>query len=105
MSNQFALNALSQNRPALLMYGPWGSGFIGNVTGKLENTWRRSIRSVGGYWIATANWDGPLWEMEEVFMEGITREIRESLGGLVTWEGFLAEMVLTKNGYQYKRSW
>lgn len=82
-----------------------GGGFIEDVTRSLEKTWKRSIRDVGGYWIGTAQWEGPSWQMLEVFQSGMMREIRESVAGITTWEGFLSEMTLTYQGQKYTRSW
>lgn len=83
-----------------------GSGtFRQNVTRQLAQTWRRSVRDVGGYWIGTAQWDGSPAEMIDLFQTGMMLEIRETSGGMITWQGFLSEMDLTYKGQQYNRSW
>src|SRR5512139_1271486 len=81
------------------------AGFYRDVTEKLQDTWQRSIRDVGGYWIGTAQWEGSTGEMLDLFQNGMLFEIRETTGGMVTWQGFLAEMVLTYKGMRYTRSW
>lgn len=82
-----------------------GSGSRNNVTANLKNTWRRSIRDVGGYWIGSARWNGTEGEMIDLFQNGMLMEIREDSGGLMTWQGFLAEMHLSYKGNVYTRSW
>lgn len=82
-----------------------GGGFLRPVTEQLKNSWKRSIRDVGGYWIGTAQWDGTEAEMLDIFQYGMQWEIREQFGGLMTWQGFLAEMELTHKGQTYRRSW
>src|SRR5512139_1123292 len=79
--------------------------FQRNITPNLKASWRRSVRDVGGYWMATAQWDGNSGDMLDLFQTGMLLEIRETTGGMVTWQGFLAEMVLTYKGMRYTRSW
>lgn len=83
----------------------YNGGFLRDVTKNLQNTWRRSIRDIGGYWVGKAKWEGADWEMRELFQDGMLWEIRELVGGMITWQGFLAEMELTYNGQHYIRSW
>ena len=82
-----------------------GGGFLRPVTEQLKDSWRRSIRDIGGYWIGTAQWAGNEAEMLDVFQNGLQWEIREQVGGMITWQGFLAEMELTHKGQTYRRSW
>jgi hypothetical protein len=81
------------------------SGLQRNVTINLQSSWHRSIRDIGGYWIGTARWEGEEWEMLELFQSGMMMELRETSGGLITWQGFLGEMALTYKGQRYTRSW
>jgi len=85
--------------------GEFGRSFIRYATPNLQSTWRRSIRDVGGYWIGTAEWEGSSAEMLDLFQSGMMLEIREITGGMLTWQGFLAEMALTYKGQRYTRSW
>lgn len=78
---------------------------LGSIKSNIGSTWRRSIRSVGGYWIGTAAWAGEPHEMLELFLTGIGMEVRETLGGLITWQGFIGEVRLTWDGIVYVRSW
>jgi len=52
-----------------------------------------------------ADWQGSEAEMLDTFQNGMQWEIREQVGGAITWQGFLAEMELTRNGITYRRSW
>src|SRR3990167_2578787 len=85
-----------------------GGGAIRNVSKQIGETWRRSIRGVGGFWIGTAVYAGdPVdlrYELQELFLEGMMREVRETLGGLTTWQGFIGDMTLTLGGVRYTRS-
>ncbi len=49
-------------------------------------------------------YDAPLDEQLELFLEGMMREVRETVGGLVTWMGFIGDMRLTLDGVTYTRS-
>lgn len=82
-----------------------GNGIIGNIKSQIGATWQHSTRSIGGYWMATANYAGTRDEILEMFAEGMVREVRESTGGLITWAGFIAEMKLTLDGVTYERQW
>ena len=76
-----------------------------DITRQLGATWRRSIRSSGGCWQATADWDGESWELEEMFLEGLGRIIKEASGAQVSWQGFIGRMEYVKNGITYTRDW
>lgn len=82
-----------------------GGGAIMDVTRQISATWKRSIRDVGGYWIGTARWDGETSEMLDVYQNGLQWELRETHGGHLTWQGFLAGMSLTVDGQTYVRDW
>jgi hypothetical protein len=43
--------------------------------------------------------------MIDLFQTALMSEIRETAGGMITWQGFLAEMGLTYKGQRYTRSW
>ncbi|RJX17549.1 MAG: hypothetical protein C4575_12970 [Desulforudis sp.] len=82
-----------------------GGAFVRDVTTKIGSTWKRSIRSIGGYWLGTAEWEGPASEMEDIFANSLMGRVQESVCGLVTWEGFLAEMELQLGRMKLTRSW
>lgn len=78
---------------------------IMRVTNQIGKSWRRSIKSVGGYWMGEAEYQGPVGEMEDIFRDGLMWELRETWGGYLTWQGFLARMVYTRNGITYTKDW
>lgn len=82
-----------------------GGGNLGNVTARMAGTWRHSKRRVGGDWIASARYEGSTDELEEMFYEGLMREVRASVGGILVWRGFCAEVRLHLRGVEYVRSW
>ena len=82
-----------------------GAEVYGDVTAQLWNTWRRTIRAVGGYWIGSARWEGSTAEMLDIFQNGLQYEIRETAQGITTWEGFIAEMYMRHQGIHYYRAW
>lgn len=82
-----------------------GAGSARDITKHLQNSWRRSIRDIGGYWIGTAQWEGTTAEMMDLFQTGIMMELRETTGGMITWQGFLSEIGFTYKGQRYTRSW
>lgn len=86
---------------ALNLYDPllYGSGIVGNYTELFEKTWRRSIRRRGGYYIGTVDLtqdDLTRNEMDEFFRYRLMSEIRETGGGRMTWQGFLAKAEYTR---------
>src|SRR5512139_859445 len=81
-----------------------GNTPLWGVTDRMSQTWRRSTRAIGGYWIGTCEYKGTRDDMLEMYLEGMMREVREDSGGLVTWLGYIAEMRLTLAGVTYIRS-
>jgi hypothetical protein len=81
-----------------------GNGPLWNIGDRIRSTWRRSTRAVGGYWIGTCEYQGTRDDLLEMYLDGMMREIRESAGGSITWQGYIAEMRLTLEGVTYVRS-
>ena len=81
-----------------------GNGGLWSITDRIKDTWTRSTRDVGGYWIGTCDYKGSTDDLLEMFLEGMAREVREDSGGLITWQGYIAEMELTLDGIRYVRS-
>lgn len=81
-----------------------GNAQLWGVTDRINATWRRSKRAIGGYWLGTCEYQGTRDDLLEMFQEGMMREIREDVGGLITWQGFIAEQQLTLDGVTYIRS-
>jgi len=93
---------------ALAWYDPVlaGNGPIGEMTALLAPAWRRSIRRIGGYFIGThtisAKDVGRDW-LDELFMRGLLREIRETSGGEETWRGAIAKFEYNRGGDVFVR--
>lgn len=81
-----------------------GNGGLWSITNRIRDTWKRSTRAEGGYWLGTCDYTGTRDELLEMFLEGMMREVREDSGGLVTWQGYISEMELTLDGIKYVRS-
>lgn len=81
-----------------------GNAPLWSVTSRIRDTWRRSTRAIGGYWLGTCEYHGTRDDLLEMYLEGMAREIRENVGGLITWQGYIAEMRLTLQGVTYIRS-
>lgn len=80
-----------------------GNKFVRDITHALPD-WRRSIHHLEGYKEGTAAFRGTRDEMLELFLEGMMREVRESVGGLITWQGYIGEMEITLDGLTFVRS-
>lgn len=70
-------------------------------------SWSRSTRALGGYWLGdftiTPDTMTP-WRMERFFNDHIGKRIEERTYSILTWEGLLWEMELTRDGVSYTRS-
>lgn len=82
-----------------------GGGALWNVKEQVGASWRHSIRSRGGYWMATCDYEATPGEMMEMFLEGMAREVRLTVGGITVWQGFISKAVLTTGGAQWVRTW
>jgi hypothetical protein len=83
-----------------------GNGLIADCSALFADTWRRSIRRIGGYWLGTceikADRVGLGWS-DDFFDAGLLREIREQGGGEETWRGALVKMEYTRGGDMFVR--
>lgn len=93
--------------PRLTLYDSvkHGQAALGDVTWRMWPSWRHRIRRVGGYWTGESDFLGTRDEMQEMFLEGMMREVQETLGSSLLWQGFAGEMELTLDGVTYRRSW
>lgn len=82
-----------------------GSGPLRNLDKECAATWRRTIRARGGYWLGTCQFDSNPADQMSMFLDGLGREVRETVGNALTWQGFIAEMALTVGGQTYVRKW
>src|SRR3972149_2640752 len=89
-----------------------GGGEMGDLTRALIHpassgigSWRRTIRSIGGYHYASATMTGTDEELLTMFGDGLGSEIRETIGSIIYWQGFNAAMKLTYKGQLWEKRW
>lgn len=80
-----------------------GSARVSEITKRAAN-WRRSIRRVGGYWMGSFEYKGNRAELDDMFIDGLMREVRETSGGITNWQGFIGDMEYTRDGVVWRRS-
>lgn len=80
------------------------SGVLFNVTDRCYPTWKHSMRRIGGFWQASCDYSGLPFELEEMFINGILREIRAEIPGATIWQGYIAAMAYTKGALTYVRT-
>lgn len=80
-----------------------GGGLRGNITDLAVN-WRRSTRRVGGFWQASFEYIGNRDECDDLFIDGLMREVRETSGGVINWQGFIGDMEYRRDGITWRKS-
>lgn len=81
-------------------------GHLGTITDRIGYTAKITKRGRGGWWAITCQWNGPDWEKEEFFIDGLQREIRVMVGSDEVFRGFVGKMQLTRpSGEIYLRDW
>lgn len=101
-------------RPTLKVYTPINRGrfFVADITQDAIG-WRRSMRSMGGYWMGSFTLEskskyyggsGGASELMEKFYNWLGNEIVEESGGFQTWQGLIYSMDLTYKGLIRRRS-
>lgn len=80
-----------------------GNAFIADITDRCAN-WRRTIRRIGGYWQASFDYSGDRGDLDDLFFDGIMREVRETSSGFVNWQGFIGDMAYQRGGVTWRRS-
>src|SRR3990172_5002780 len=66
--------------------------------------WRRSIKRIGGFWSGSGRLFGSEVELSYLFYSGLFGDLLETDGGLVTWNGYVADMTLKRGIYTQRRS-
>jgi hypothetical protein len=66
--------------------------------------WRRSIRSLGGYWQGRFMLEGSIDELSGLFYNWLEFHLVEQVRGVTTWEGMIYEMELAHGGVKRRRS-
>lgn len=80
-----------------------GNSRIADITARAAN-WKRSIRRVGGYWLGSFEYLGSRDDMDDLFIDGLMREVRETSGGIINWRGFIGDMEYTRDGIAWRKS-
>lgn len=80
-----------------------GNTRVMDITQRAAN-WKRSIRRIGGYWLASFEYRGSRDEMDDFFIDGLMREVRETSGGIINWQGFIGDMEYTRDGIAWRKS-
>ncbi len=80
-----------------------GNTRISNITSRAAK-WKRSIRRIGGYWLGSFEYQGSRDEMDDLFIDGLMREVRETSGGITNWRGFIGDMEYTRDGIAWRKS-
>lgn len=95
--------------PSLLLYGRLSqdtTSFMMDLTRYAQN-WVRSTRAIGGYWVgdfSITSEEMSLPEMTQFYNTLLGCRVVELTGGVITWEGEIAEMDLTLGGMTYRRT-
>ena len=80
-----------------------GQPHIENIT-RIAKKWTRSTRATGGYWagqFAISGQDVGRNGLTDFFFKRIGSVIKETVGGMPSWEGYIAEMRLISDGIEY----
>lgn len=80
-----------------------GGNRIADITSRAAN-WKRSIRRIGGYWMGSFEYTGSRDEKDDLFIDGLMREVRETSGGITNWIGFIGDMEYTRDGIAWRKS-
>jgi hypothetical protein len=70
-----------------------------------NNTWRRSTRAVGGYWMGSFQLDPrrvSRLAMDDFYNTQIGSRLVETTGGITTWEGLIVQMDYTVGGLAFR---
>lgn len=79
------------------------TGFTANLTHRALD-WKRSIRSMGGYWLGKFTLEGSIGELATPFHNWLGHHVEERSGGGISWEGLIYEMDLIHGGIKRRRS-
>ena len=80
-----------------------GNQFIGDISERCPD-WRHTIRRIGGYWTATATYRGDRDELDDLFFDGLLREVRATRDGFDLWQGFLGGMTYVRDGLPWTQT-
>lgn len=80
-----------------------GGGFIADITARAFN-WRRTVRRIGGFWQASFEYKGNRDDLDDLFFDGLMKEVREYSGGVQAWQGFIGDMLYKRGPVTWSRS-
>lgn len=80
-----------------------GGSRIADITSRAAN-WKRSIRRIGGWWMGSFEYKGSRDEKDDLFIDGLMRDVREASGGITNWRGFIGDMEYTRDGIAWRKS-
>lgn len=66
--------------------------------------WTRSIRAVGGFWQGSFTMAGNQRNLQQAFDTWLGYHIEEKTGGVITWEGMVYELELSRGGVRRRRT-
>jgi len=82
-----------------------GADWECDLTRWINDSWRRTIRSTGGFWSADFVISGvSQFKLQQLYSTMIGKRVVETSYGRITWEGEIVELTLTLNGVTYTQS-
>lgn len=83
-----------------------GEGWEMALTQWVRNNWRRTTRSIGGYWTADFTISGiSQYRLQALYSTMIGKRVQEWSYGDVQWEGEITELSMTLNGITHTQSY
>lgn len=91
--------------PSLQIFTPLSRGlsFVADLT-TVKQQYRHTIRAKGGYWTCNFNLEIPEKAKINFFNKYIGYHLKETIGGVITWEGLIWEMQISYMGITRKIS-
>jgi len=78
--------------------------FLADVTSRCWPTWHHTKRRIGGDWTASSDYEGDRYDLDDMFLNGLMREVRLTYGGLYLWGGFIGAMTYVRDGVMWTRT-
>lgn len=79
-----------------------GSSRIANISKQIAN-YRDATRRIGGFWNASFIYGLNRDDRDDMFLNGLMRDVKRTSGGVVGWEGLVSSMQYTRDGIQWRR--
>ena len=82
-----------------------GTGWEMDLTRWAQHTWRRTVRSMGGFWTGDLVISGiSQLELQRLYSTIIGKRVVENSYGRTTWEGEIVSLAMTLNGVTHEQS-